>query len=249
MKDSPRSHRAHGEKNTLLFFSVISVAPWFKPALVLLLIASFAFTDDAILTKAFRIKFRSVDEAASLVNGLLSEEGTVTMQPHMKTIVVRDTDKNLRQIESSLSAFDTPPPSVELSIKLVLAKKTENASAVSQEIKDIGKLGEVLRFNDYTLLDNGLITSEEGRSAILNLAKDYQVSFATDVIQEGNGIIRLKNFQLKKRKRGRSKEESLIPLLSVTVNLRNSETLVLGASQFEESNQALLIILLGKVKK
>jgi type II secretory pathway component HofQ len=217
--------------------------------ILLLVVFSAAGAGEAIITKAFTIKFRGVDEAVALVNGLLSEEGTVTMQPRMKTIVVRDLEKNLRQIETSLSAFDTPPPSVELSIKLVLAKKSENASVVSQEIKDIGKLGEVLRFNDYTLLDNGLITSEEGRNATLNLAKDYQVSYVTDVIQEGNGVIRLKNFQLNKRKRGRSKEESLIPLLSVTVNLRNSETLVLGASQFEESNQALLIILLGKVKR
>ena len=205
--------------------------------------------DEAIITKAFSIKFRKVEEAASLVNGLLSEKGAVTMQPHIKTIVVQDHERNLRQVEMALIEFDAPPPSVELSVKLVLARKTEEAQAVSQEIKDIGKVGEVLRFNNYTLLDNGIITSEEGRPAVLNLAKEYQVSFLADVIQEGNGIIRLKNFQLKKKRKGRAKGEAMVPLLSVTLNLRNSETLVLGASQFEESNHALLVILLGKVRK
>ena len=205
--------------------------------------------DEPIITKAFSIKFRKVQEAASLVNGLLSEKGAVTIQPHIKTIVVQDHERNLRQVEMALIEFDVPPPSVELSVKLVLARKTEESQAVSQEIKDIGKVGEVLRFNNYTLLDNGIITTEEGRPAVLNLAKEYQVSFLADVIQEGNGIIRLKNFQLKKKRKGRAKGEAMVPLLSVTLNLRNSETLVLGASQFEESNHALLVILLGKVKK
>ena len=69
------------------------------------------------------------------------------------------------------------------------------------------------------------------------------------MVQEGNGIIRLKNFQLKKKRKGRAKTESMVPLLSVTLNLKNAETLVLGASQFEESNHAVLVILIGKVKE
>ena len=216
---------------------------------VIVLIAALGSTEESIITKAFAVKFRKVEDAATLVNSLLSEKGAVTMQPHIKTLVVQDYEKNLRQVEMALAEFDSPPPSIELSVKLVLARKTENAPPVSQEIKDIGKLGEVLRFNNYTLLDNGIITSEEGRPAILNLAKEYQISFTTDVVQEGNGIIRLKNFQLKKRPKGRARSGGMISLLSVTLNLKNAETLVLGASQFEESNHALLIVLLGKVKK
>lgn len=236
-------HRAHN-----LFCALGLGAINRASTILLLLLATTVFAEDSIITKAFSIKFRKVEEAASLVNGLLSEKGAITLQPHIKTVVVQDFERNLRQVEMALVAFDTPPPSVELSVKLVLAQKTENAPAVSQEIKDIGKLGEVLRFNNYTLLDNGIITSEEGRVANLNLAKEYQISFLTDVIQEGNGIIRLKNFELKKRRKGRAKQESLVPLLSVTLNLKNEETLVLGASQFEESNRALLIILYGKVR-
>lgn len=207
-----------------------------------------ADAEESILTRAFSIKFRKVEDAASVINGLLSEKGAITIQPHMKTVVVQDFEKNLRQVEMALAAFDTPPPSVEISVKLVLARKMESENTVSEEIKDVGKLGDVLRFNNYTLLDDGSITSEEGRRVDLNLAKEYQVSFLTDVVQEGNGVIRLKNFQLKKRRKGKAKGEALIPLLSVTLNLRNEETLVLGASRFEESNHALLIILHGKVR-
>jgi hypothetical protein len=217
--------------------------------LFLLLLQLPAFGEEVILTRAFSMKFRKVEDAVFLVNRLLSDKGAVTMQPHLKTIIVQDYESNLKEIGVALDAFDTPPPSVELSIKLILARKSESAVPSAQEMKDIGKLGEVLRFNHYTLLDDGTITSEEGRSAAINLAKEYQVTFLTDVIQEGNGIIRLKNFELRKIKKGKGGKDSSAPLLSVTLNLRNSETLVLGASRFEESDRALLIILLGKVKQ
>ncbi len=199
----------------------IAPAGWCNalPTILIFALVTNLSADESIITKAFSIKFRKVEEAASLVNGLLSDKGAVTMQRHIKTIVVQDYEKNLRQVEMALAEFDSPPPSVELSVKLVLARKTENAPPVSQEIKDVGKLGDVLRFNDYTLLDNGIITSEEGRPAILNLAKEYQVSFLTDVIQEGNGIIRLKNFQLKKKRKGRAKGEALVPLAFSDIEL------------------------------
>ena len=244
----PQILHPHRQRSAAPLCDVGTIVSACAAIVLILLFAAVVAAEDSIVTKAFSIKFRKVEEAASLVNGLLSEKGAVTIQPHIKTVVVQDFEKNLRQVEMALSAFDTPPPSVELSVKLVLAKKTEETTAVSQEIKDIGKLGEVLRFNNYTLLDNGMITSEEGRPANMNLGKEYQISFLTDVIQEGNGVIRLKNFQIKKRRKGRARGEAMVPLLSVTLNLKNEETLVLGASQFEESNHALLVILHGKVR-
>jgi len=207
-----------------------------------------ALAEEALITRAFTIKFRKLEEAAITVNRLLSDHGAVTIQPHIKTIVVQDYESNLKKIESVLASFDTPPPSVDFSIKLVLANKFDPAESVGEEIKDIGKVGEVLRFNHYSLLDDGAVTSEEGRTAAVNLANEYQISFITDSIQQ-SGIIRLKNFELRKIKKGKGGKETVPPLLSMTLNLRNAETLVLGASQFENSNQALLIILVGRVKK
>jgi hypothetical protein len=149
----------------------------------------------------------------------------------------------------AITAFDVPPPAVEISVKLVRASKNQEVAGISDEIKNMAKLGEVLKYNQYSLLDSGLIESQEGENTVLLLAKDYQLSFLADVIEEGNGIIRLKNFQLKKRKKDSDGKEVFVSLISLTLNLRNAETLVLGASRFEESNQALMVILNGKVKK
>ena len=211
------------------------------------MIAGMAIADEQLLTKAFTVKFKKMDEVASIVNELLSDKGAVTMQPKLHTLIVQDYEKNLRQIETAIAAYDTAPPSVEITVKLIRASKTSEAGAVSDEIKNMAKIGEVLNFNQYDLLDSGLIQSEEGHDSVLALAGEYQLSFNPDVIQEGKGIIRLKNLQLKKRKKENGKEV-FTPLISVTVNLRNNETLVLGASRFEESAHALLIVLRGTLK-
>jgi type II secretory pathway component GspD/PulD (secretin) len=219
-----------------------------KTLLLLLVLQSFATGADQVLTKAFTIKFKKVDEVATIVNALLSDRGAVTMQPRLQTLVVQDYDKNLRQIEMAIAAFDVPPPAAEVSVKLVRASKTTEAS-ISNEIKNMAKVAEVLKFNQYALLDSGILQCEEGQNSVLSLAKDYQLSFVADIIEEKNNIIRLQNFQLKKKKKDSEGKEIFVPLLTVTINLRDAETLVLGASRFEESDQALLVILLGKVKK
>jgi hypothetical protein len=205
---------------------------------------------EPILTKAFVVKFKQVDEVASIIQGLLSERGAVTLQPRLHTLIVQDFEKNLRQVEMAIAAYDIPPPAVEISVKLIRATKNEDSpTPIADEIKNMAKVGEVLKFNQYALLDSGLIECQEGESSVLSLARDYQLSFLTEIVQEKGSIIRLRDFQLKKRKKDSDGKEIFAPLITVTLNLRNAETLVLGASRFEESKQALLIILSGKVKK
>jgi type II secretory pathway component GspD/PulD (secretin) len=205
------------------------------------------FAEETILTRAFTIKFRKVEDAAMIVNRLLSEHGAVTIQPHIKTIVVQDYEANLKKIEGSLASYDTPAPSIDLSIKLVLAKKVDGA--VQPEQEDIGNVGKILRYNQYSVLDHGSVSSQEGRSSAVNLGEQYQLTFVTDSIQQDSGIIRLKNFELRKIRKGKGGKDPAPPLLSMTLNLRNAEQLVLGASRFEDSDQALLVILVGTVKK
>jgi hypothetical protein len=226
---------------------------WGGQAAVLLMVAVFSIdslvlAEEPVLTKAFTIKFKKVDEVAAIINSLVSEKGAVTIQPRLQTLVVQDFEKNLRQIEMAIAAFDVPPPAAEVSVKLVRASKTMNEGSISNEIKTMARIGDVLKFNQYSLLDSGILQCEEGQNSVLSLAKDYQLSFVADIIEQKNHIIRLQNFQLKKRKKDSEGKEILVPLISVTINLRDAETLVLGASRFEDSDQALLVILLGKVK-
>jgi hypothetical protein len=157
-------------------------------------------------------------------------------------------EPNATQHLASLSLKTPTARSVEFSIKLMVATKSDQ-SPVSKQIKYIGNTGDSARFYNYALLDDGMVTSIEGRPAGLYLAREYQVRFLTDTIQEKEGIIRLKNFELRKIRRGKGGKDPVTPLISANLNLRNAETAILGASKVDESDQTILIILLGKVKK
>lgn len=217
--------------------------------LVPFLFCASVFAQEVVLTKAITVKFRKLEEVASLVNPMLSEKGAVTLQPKIRTVVIQDYHKNLRSIEIAVAAFDTPPPAFELSVKLVQATKGTGEANDPAEMENWKRVGQVLRFDHFSVLDSELIHSIVGRSSDILLAKDYQLTFLADVIPEGDGIVRLKNFRLNKKKKDAAGKEIFAPLLSMTLNLRDQETLVLGASRFEDSDRALLVILLAKVKK
>jgi len=138
-------------------------------------------------------------------------------------------------------------PAAEVSIQLMMATKSDQT--VAKQIKYIGNTGDATRFYNYGLVGDGVITSTEGNRTGLYLGREYQVRFVTDTIQQKDGIIRLKNFELRKVRKGRGGKDSAAPLISTTLDLRNSETVVLGASKIDEEDQALLVILIGKVKK
>jgi hypothetical protein len=137
--------------------------------------------------------------------------------------------------------------SAEVSVKLMMAVKSDQVAATKQ-IKYIGNTGDAARFYNYALLGDGMVTSIEGSNAGLYLGREYEVRFLTDRIQEKEGIIRLKNFELRKVRKGKGGKDMLPPLISATLDLRNSETAVLGANRVDE-DQAILLILVGKVKK
>ncbi|HJZ11370.1 MAG TPA: hypothetical protein VJ521_04425 [Acidobacteriota bacterium] len=217
--------------------------------LLLLLFCGSVFAQEVVLTKAITVKFRKLEEVASLINPMLSEKGAVTLQPKMRTVVIQDYHKNLRSIEMAVAKFDTPPAAFELSVKLVQATKGNGAANGPSQTEDWEKVGQVLRFDHFSVLDSELVHSVMGQPSNVLLAKDYQLQFVADVIPEGNGIVRLKNFRLNKKKKDAAGKEIFAPLLSMTLNLRDQETLVLGASRFEDSDRALLVILLAKVKK
>jgi hypothetical protein len=145
--------------------------------------------------------------------------------------------------------FKTPTTrSAEVFIKLMIATKSDQVP-VSNQIKYIGNNSDSARFYNYALLDDRMITSAEGNPAALSLAREYQVRFLTDTIQEKEGIIRLKNFELRKIRRGKGGKDGAPPLIFTNLNLRSAETAILGASKLDQSDQAILIILLGRVKK
>ena len=88
--------------------------------LVAILVAVAAWSGEPTSARAFELKFKSLADAAELVSPLLSPDGSVTLQPRLKTLVVQDHVAVLDQIRDLLASFDTPPRSVEVTLTLFI---------------------------------------------------------------------------------------------------------------------------------
>ena len=64
--------------------------------LIALLGLPLAADEDPISAEAFEVHYRALGDAAELVGDLLSADGSVTLKPRMKTLLVEDRDSVLR---------------------------------------------------------------------------------------------------------------------------------------------------------
>ena len=75
---------------------------------------------DPMSARAFEVRFKTLADAAELVSPILSPQGTVTLQPRLKTLTVQDRSSVLDRVTSLLRSFDVAPRNVEIAMSLFL---------------------------------------------------------------------------------------------------------------------------------
>ena len=76
-------------------------------ALVFMIAALVWADESATTTRVFQIQHTSVAEASSAVQPLLSENGTLTVQPQKNRITVQDTAEIVQRVADVLAELDT----------------------------------------------------------------------------------------------------------------------------------------------
>lgn len=232
-------------------------------ALAACLLATLAFApavaneapgEDRVATRAFEIKFRSVADASELVSPLLSAEGTVTLQPRLRVLTVRDRGSILEQVASVLEAFDVPPRNVEVTVGLFLgtdrrdqeAGRRTAAPVPSREVRGVSEtLGDFTKWNEYAPLGSRAITGAEGSRVEVPISDEYRVSYEIDAVKESasGSHLRLRGFTLERRVERPGAEPEWRLVYRADVLLPAGRMLVVGAAQNPESKRALFVTL------
>ncbi len=200
---------------------------------------------DEAPVRVFVLKYRRVEEAALLVRPLLSESASVTLTQKLNAMTVTDRPEKLDQIGKVIAAFDVPPRTYSIAVKLVKARAEVPAGSIAPEIGSIGaKLKSLFPFNDYALIDSAVQRGTEGRILRYQLGSEYMLSFAI-LSSSGSNEILLSAFTLSKLWTAKPGQPGLMqPLFRTSVPVTLSQTLVLGASKDEASRSALILVLL-----
>ena len=207
-------------------------------------------SDQELKEKTFTLKFRDLNEATLKIRPFVSNQGSILIRPQQKQLVVKDFPYNLEKIGQVIRAFDLPPKRLIIAIHFIEASKVPQPGKVSVELEEVAnRLSGVLNFNHYELVDRVIMRAVEGENFRHQAGNRYFMSFYGEFIDDGPGVIKLRNFTLFKSELLPNGKYRYKKLFSSALNLINQQTIVVGASKSELSDRALLMVITAKVQR
>lgn len=152
----------------------------------------------ALESRVLDIRFRAVTDAAPIVDQLLGPCGSYRVPKGLGVIVVEDEPAVLDRVKTALAAWDVPPPTVEVSVSLVLASREPPApGGIREDLQDVSEtLSRITRWTNYTRVGSAVLRVVAGGTAQADLGDRYRVSFRVDAVDRDLGVVRLEPFDL-----------------------------------------------------
>jgi len=206
--------------------------------------------DDPLSARAYEIRFKSLADAAELVSPLLTPQGSVTLQPRLKTLTVQDRVSVLDRVASLLKSFDVAPRNVEIAMSLFLGtdRREQEAgrivppSAMTTDVRGIAEtLGDFTKWNAYESLGGRSVTGAEGGRVTVNLSEEYRVAYDVETVRDQS--VKLTHFLLQRVTRGPDGKDRIQDVYGADVVLPVGRMLMIGAAQNPESKRALFLTL------
>lgn len=221
---------------------------------LLLLPSVSAAEDEAITARSYDVRYRSLSEAVDLVGSILSPDGTVSIHPRLKTLVVRDRETVLDQVGDLLESFDLPPRNVEVSVVLVMGsdsrddeagRHTPDKSILREHGGTLETLREFWKWSEFDPIGSRAVTAMEGSTVSADLSDGYRISFEVDGVatRQGREIVTLDNFVLQRVTSGPDGEEQIrnVHRLKITVPA-GKQSMVAVARSPNASKMLLLMV-------
>ncbi len=195
----------------------------------------------ALRLMVFSLQRKRVFDALAVVRPLLSEQGSVELDPAHNTISVRDNLSALSRVATAIREFDRESRPVRIDVQLIRAE-TAKISPVPFDVGIapdlLGRLRQLMRFETFTLLAHSQIASREGEEVVYEMAQGYRLNFELGSIAAGKGI-RLAGFRMVRVLPGEPENE----LVRTVVHLGLDQPLILGLTRDEAADRALLLVL------
>lgn len=194
-----------------------------------------------VVLRAYTFKYQRASEAILLVYPLLSERGTVELQPAGNTLVIRDTQAAIGRIMKVLRGFDHRSLPLRLEVFVVRASRSALSGDVHHsDLPDwlTKRLKDVLAYDNYEIQAQAQLGGIEGQAVVYELGPEYKMSFRFGTLLEGQRV-KLSNFRISRRAGGRPETN----LLQTNLTLWIDQTMSLGLAKNEASRGALMLVL------
>lgn len=200
-------------------------------------------------TRIYRLKFKEIDRAASLIKSVVSAEGSISLQPASRTIVITDRSENLRRIVQMLDRFDVAPQAFTLELKLATAARGGEAK-VPEEFKSIASKLAMLGFTQLEKVGESVATGKEGDASTGAPGSAYRIDFQFGSFDPASETIRVNELRVQRvGKPDANGIAEVTQLFKTSLNVRLNQETVLGVARDASSNRTLMLVVTARRAK
>ena len=195
--------------------------------------------------RVFKLRFRPLSEAATLVEPLLSTDGSIVLQPRLNTLSVTDRPEVVKRVGDLLDSWDVPPASYQVGIRLLLASTAvPTPGPAAPPVEGISEsITKLFHFTSFTEVDSLKITATDGNVVEAMAGGRYYIRFTLMAVPRDPDRVQLSKLVIARQlSTGPSGVVVRRTLLQSTVSLRVGQTSVVGTASSEGAAKALLLI-------
>jgi len=218
-----------------------------RAIVLLLLVLAYPALADGPVSRVFVLKHRPAGEAVSVVEPLLSPEGSMLVRPRDNSLTVVDEAATVARVAEAIARFDATPASFKVRVRLVRAS-TQPPGPGSVKLDLSGLPSGLLPYTSFREVGGFEAVTMDGGYVSASAGETYAVNFAVRAAAGDAERVQLVRLELGRRE-GQSSlpgVESIRPLLRSTVSLLIGQTFVMVATPSEGSGEALLLVLVAE---
>jgi hypothetical protein len=207
--------------------------------------------DIQTIVRVFQLRYSSVQDASEAVQPLLSEHGSLTVQPHKSRITVQDTPEVVARVAEVVAELDTSPGTYLIAVELLQGTDDELEESLRAEVDP--RLKRMFPFSAYRAIGSTVFEGEVGSPTSADLGEGYRVSFVASEptvserspwgMRDIGNRLHLDNLILERITGGVEGEQVKVEVLRTSVFLSPGQEAHIGAGASEESSDGLVLTL------
>jgi hypothetical protein len=203
------------------------------------------------VSRVFTLRYLSIADAATAVQPLLSDQGSLTLQPSRSRITVQDTPEVMGRVVKVIDRLDRLPNHYRVRVEL-LEGGAEKPFGAANQVEATERLRQMFKFPSYQSLGSAVLEGDLGDEARAMLGTRYRVSFLTQIqtpsadtpwgAPDLGDRVQLRNLTLERLKTPVSGRQETLECLRTHVLLSPNQMVYIGAGGSEDPSTGLVLI-------
>jgi hypothetical protein len=146
---------------------------------LMVLTAAAAAAVDTV-SRVFTLRYVSVAEVSAAVQPMLSESGTLTLQPSQRRMTVQDLPDIIDRVAKLIRELDHVPNRYRIEVELLEGGPVQ-PYGTADEVEADERLRKMFKFPAYRRVGSAVLEGELGSEAQADLGRGFQISFLTQL--------------------------------------------------------------------